>query len=460
MPGKILLFDDVITGSTGLRRQLVVAHYDMIVVRDGEEAVNHSRRFKPDLVLINGEPADMRATELCRTLKADPTLSDIPVVLISDQSDLASRIDALRAGASEVYRASVDALILLARLRSLLRAAGNQRQLLPDSRQCLDFGLMEECRPFPGPALVGLIAGSRDKAADLQRTLSPLLDDRFVLFTADTVMGDFAARNVPDVFVLDAELATSGDGLRLFSELRSRPGSHHAAVCLVSDPAATDAWATALDLGIDDVIEQEADAAELALRIQTQIKSKRRNDSLRTSMVDRMRQALFDPLTGLFNRRYALPALARIAERASLNDEPFAILLADIDQFKHVNDTYGHAAGDNVLVTIANRLRDCLRPNDLLARIGGEEFLIALPELSLGEAHAMAERLRLSVCCRPFYLASGDQIRVTISIGLAMGDTPADAMNDFDSLISAPDTALLDAKAMGRNRVTIARTAA
>jgi two-component system cell cycle response regulator len=231
-------------------------------------------------------------------------------------------------------------------------------------------------------------------------------------------------------------------------------------VCLVSDPAATDAWATALDLGIDDVIEQEADAAELALRIQTQIKSKRRNDSLRTSMVDRMRQALFDPLTGLFNRRYALPALARIAERAALNDEPFAILLADIDQFKHVNDTYGHAAGDNVLVTIANRLRDCLRPNDLLARIGGEEFLIALPELSLGEAHAMAERLRLSVCCRPFYLASGDQIRVTISIGLAMGDTPADAMNDFDSLISAPDTALLDAKAMGRNRVTIARTAA
>lgn len=460
MPGKILLFDGVIAGSTGLRAQLATAHYETNLVRDGEEAVNHSRTFKPDLVLINGEPADMRATELCRILKADPTLNDIPVVLISDQSDLASRIEALRAGANEIYRAHVDAHVLLARLRSLLRAAGNQRQLLPDSSPCFDFGFMEECRPFPGPALIGLIAGSKDTAESLQRQVSPLLDDRFVLFTADRVMCDLAARNVPDVFVIAADLATSGDGLRLFSELRSRPGSNHAAVCMITDPAASDAWATALDLGIDDVIEEGADAAELALRIKMQIKRKQRTDSLRTSMVDRMRQAMFDPLTGLFNRRYALPALGRIAERAARQDGPFAILLADIDQFKRVNDTYGHAAGDKVLVAIANRLKHCLRPTDLLARIGGEEFLIALPGVSLGEAHPLAESLRLAVCTRPIHLGSGEHIQVTVSIGLSVGTPSQDVVADLDALMFAPDAALLDAKARGRNRVTIARTAA
>lgn len=178
-------------------------------------------------------------------------------------------------------------------------------------------------------------------------------------------------------------------------------------------------------------------------------------------LVAALRQAsVRDPLTGLFNRRYALPALARIAERAATRDEPFAILLADIDQFKRVNDTFGHSAGDTVLVSVANRLRSCLRPADLLARIGGEEFLIALPGVSLEQAHATAERLRLAICGRQISLSSGEQIEVTASIGLSAGTPAHDSLPDFDQLIFAPDNALLAAKAKGRNRVTIARSAA
>ncbi len=166
-----------------------------------------------------------------------------------------------------------------------------------------------------------------------------------------------------------------------------------------------------------------------------------------------------DPLTGLHNRRYALPHLARIAERAQTAGRQFAVMVLDLDRFKSINDTWGHGAGDAVLIEVAERLKSNLRAVDLIARIGGEEFLIALPDTTLEAAQATAERLRRVVGDRPVPLPNGNgSIPVTLSIGLALGADPA--AGSVEDLIGLADRALLGSKADGRNQVKVGRSAA
>jgi len=134
-------------------------------------------------------------------------------------------------------------------------------------------------------------------------------------------------------------------------------------------------------------------------------------------------------------------------------------MVIDLDRFKLVNDTYGHAAGDAVLATVAERLRMNLRAVDLVARIGGEEFLVAMPDTGFEAAHMVAERMRAAVGDQPIRLAGGATLSVTLSIGLAMGPA-GDAATPVDALMARADQALMEAKAEGRNQVTVHRSAA
>ncbi|MDH5798126.1 MAG: diguanylate cyclase [Paracoccaceae bacterium] len=171
---------------------------------------------------------------------------------------------------------------------------------------------------------------------------------------------------------------------------------------------------------------------------------------------------MIDPLTGLFNRRYALPHLNRIANRSRQKNRPFAVLMIDLDHFKSINDRYGHAAGDEVLRTVGSRLRDNLRPTDLAARIGGEEFLVVLPETKWADARATAERLRMIVGSEPVTIDGNKQrLTVTASIGIARGGATirGRSHDSVGILLDRADAALRGAKQDGRNRVIYARSA-
>jgi two-component system cell cycle response regulator len=197
---------------------------------------------------------------------------------------------------------------------------------------------------------------------------------------------------------------------------------------------------------------------EVVIRLRTQIQRKRMADRLRATMADGLRLALIDPLTGLYNRRYALPHITRIAERAQETGRSFAVMLLDLDRFKAVNDTYGHAAGDVVLAEVAQRIRNSLRGVDLVARIGGEEFLVALPDTALDAARGTAERLRRIIADRPIRLPGAlGEITVTASVGLAMGGADGVAV---EQVVDFADQALLGSKSEGRNLVTVSRSAA
>jgi len=160
------------------------------------------------------------------------------------------------------------------------------------------------------------------------------------------------------------------------------------------------------------------------------------------------RNAVTDALTGLGNRHWMQDMFERELIRVRTDRGRLCLMMADVDRFKEINDKLGHIIGDRILAAIADAFREFLRPSDLIARFGGDEFAILLPGLSLAEATATAERLRESlVSYSDPSLPSG----VTISIGL----TEAAESDDLDCLLQRADAAMYDAKDQGRNRVAI-----
>ena len=161
------------------------------------------------------------------------------------------------------------------------------------------------------------------------------------------------------------------------------------------------------------------------------------------------RLATTDGMTGIYNRRHFLNLADREWARARRYGRPISFLMIDIDYFKSINDSFGHQTGDEMIMHLASLARGCKRECDVLARIGGEEFALLLPETDLSQAQVVAERLRSEVAANSLVVASLS-IPATISIGVA---TSAAAMNEISDLMKAADRALYDAKHAGRNRV-------
>jgi two-component system cell cycle response regulator len=192
------------------------------------------------------------------------------------------------------------------------------------------------------------------------------------------------------------------------------------------------------------------DRNEMLARVRTQIKRKRYSDFLRTRLEESVELAVMDPLTGLHNRRYMETHLQTLVAEAASSGRPISILVADIDYFKRINDTYGHDAGDAVLREFASRFRRNTRSIDLACRLGGEEFVIIMPDTDITRAHQVGERLRACIADDSFQISAAKNVPVTASVGLATlerwDDTP-------ETIIKRADNALYSAKREGRNRV-------
>jgi len=458
MAGKIMIVDDVATNRIVLKVKLASAAYETVQAANGTDALRIARQARPDLILLDVQLPDIDGIEVCKRLKADPATRAIPVVMITAFRDPDARLRGLRAGAEEFLTKPLDEHLLLARLRSLLRARETEEVLKLRDTTWRDLGFAEATGAFDAPANIVLVGGRRERTLMLRRDLARTFGPHVSAMDREEVMAGAAGLGATDLFVIPADMDRPGDGLRLMSELRARPSSRHAAICILVGADARETAAVALDLGANDLLAVDAPVEEVAIRLQTQIRRKRIGDRLRASMADGFRLALIDPLTGLYNRRYALPHVARIAERAQQTGRSFAVMLLDLDRFKSVNDTWGHAAGDAVLVEVAQRLKGSLRSVDLVARIGGEEFLIALPDTALDAARTTAERLRGIIEERPVRLpGSLGEITITASVGLAMGGGAGVAV---EQVVDFADQALLGSKSDGRNLVTVGGSAA
>lgn len=420
---------------------------------DGQAARLMIRRSRPDIVLAATALADGSGEALLTGLRAAPDTAGLPLVLTGPRN-AAGWEAAARAGADDYIPLTADRQILAARLRQIMR-----RRMALSELCAPEDGLAEAPAGFdmdalPAQPLRLLLIPDRDATrqawtAALRRLsrFAPVAADGFGAFGALGPAREF------DLVVIHGD-ADGGAGPGMIAALRSDLRTRNAALLFVAPDGAEGDAALAFDLGADDAAAGMVPQAELAARAALLLRGKLVADGRRSRLRDGLRQALFDPLTRLHNRRYADGRLARMIAEAASAGLPLTVMMVDIDDFKKVNDRLGHAAGDRVLCGVARWLRNSVRGADLLARVGGEEFLVAMLGSGQAEATAAAERLRLAVAGAAMPAAEDcDVCRVTVSIGIAAWDgtgavTPAD-------LLAEADRALYASKLAGRNRVTL-----
>ncbi len=468
MVGKILIVDDVATNRIVMKVRLTAAGYTPLLAADGASGLKIALTEAPDLILLELSLPDMPGLGLLERLRAESALRHVPIVVCSPLLDTPARCAAFRAGADDFLQKPLDDQSLMARIRSFMRARDEVEGFSPHQDGIAMLGLAEAPATFYQPGVIALITQRSEVALKLRRDMAPHLNDRVLAMTAEEAISEGVNPSAaPDVFLIETDFNGPGSGLRLMSELRSRTHTRHAAFCVQSSHGAASGGAAvgaavAFDLGAHDQVAFGITAEELALRLARLMLRKREADGIRASVQDGLRLAMIDSLTGLHNRRYGMAQLAAIADISRRSGQEFAVMVVDLDRFKSVNDRWGHAAGDAVLIEVAERLNRNLRVGDLLARIGGEEFLIALPETSLSDARGIAERLCHAIEETNVQIGDLAALHVTVSIGLASsGDATALCVKDsLAALINRADRALLYAKSSGRNQVTISRTAA
>lgn len=464
MHGRILIVDAAATNRVIHKVKFAKAFYEPLLAADGAACLRLARSERPDLILLDLALPDLPGSEVLAALRGDPLTRAIPVIVLSGIADPAARLAALRNGADDVMSKPVNDSVLLARVRNLLRSraeAGIVAQAWGETAPGF-LGLAEPPAGFEPAGSIGLLAARAETAVGWKHQLQRRMRDRLVVLTREQAMALPPERGegIPDVFVIESDIDGTGGGLRLMSALKSHAGTRQSAFCIAAPQDDGMAAEMAFDLGADDVVALSAPEAELELRLRTLLRRKRQTDRTRATLEDGLRLAMVDPLTGAYNRRYAMPRLAGIAAQAASEGSAFAVMVVDLDRFKRVNDRYGHAAGDAVLVEVARRLADNLRISDLLARIGGEEFLVVLPQTGLADAEQVAERLRLVVGETPVALPGGEVLGVTVSIGVAVGRAGLPFAEDAAAVVERADRALMLSKTGGRNLVTFSQTAA
>lgn len=459
MSARILIVDDVAANRIIQQARLAAAFYEPLLAADGATCLAIAREERPDLVLLDLGLPDIPGLEVLRKLRADPATRDIPVIALAGPR-AEERLAAFAAGADDVMTRPANERLLLARVRNLLRLKVESDFPTPDALELT--GLSEAAAAFEPQGTIALVTTQLSLAETLREALAGQLRDRLVVLSRREALADIApdqGRDIlPEVFILQDDGRNPSATLRLLSELKSHQTTRHSAVCVVGPAGEGDEAAMAFDLGADDAVGPAVSAEELALRTRGLLRRKRHSDRRRARMQDGLRMAMLDPLTGLYNRRFAAPQLASVAARAREEGSPFAVMVMDLDRFKQINDLHGHAAGDQVLVEVARRLSANLRDSDVLARIGGEEFLAILPRSGMVTARSVAERLCEVIEDQPFRLASGEELRVTVSIGVAVAG--GEASYAIEGLVEQADLALLESKGAGRNQVTFRMNAA
>jgi two-component system cell cycle response regulator len=348
----------------------------------------------------------------------------------------------------------VNDIALFARVRSLVRLKRMMEELRVREGICSKFGGGDTpVAEDTGPARIMMVDDDEFAAARMTETLLPIANSVARASTCAEAWTLLAA----DIELIIASLSTpGGDALRLVTQCRANETFRQLPVLLIADDSDLPRLAKGLDLGANDYLVRPVDRNELLARTATQVRRKRLQNRLDENYRNSLELALTDELTGLYHRRYLFVHLDELIQRVNQDGINAAVLLFDIDNFKQVNDTYGHAAGDDVLRELAARTTHCVRNVDLVARRGdgaGDEFVVVMPETDVTIAAAVAERLRAEVAREAFTINSdGRKLSVTISIGVASAATGSD---DRDSLLSRADAALYAAKTRGRNCVIV-----
>lgn len=271
--------------------------------------------------------------------------------------------------------------------------------------------------------------------------------------TGDEACQILQHESAPEIAILEWTLPGM-DGPEICRRIRAtQPPAPYRFLILLTKGTSREDVLVGLDAGADDYLAKPVDATEIRAKLKIARRLLDLQEHLMQAVEMNRFEATHDALTGLWNRAAVLEFVRTQFARTRRDGISMALILADLDHFKQINDAYGNPAGDAVLREVAGRLKKTVRPYDWVGKYGGEEFLIAAPDCTLSNAFAMCERLRNAISEKPIQV--GHAITVTMSFGVAT--TAETGVADEDSLLRAADSALYAAKQQGRNRVETAK---
>jgi two-component system, cell cycle response regulator len=461
MQGKILIIDGISTNRIVLKVKLTTAFYQVVQAGTLRDALRLVHTEQPDLIITAVNLPDGTAAQLCDHRRASAKTANLPVLAIGSTPDTDVRLATLQAGAFDVMEKPVNEMLLLGRVRNMIRSYHMIAEWHMRDETACALGLAEAPAEFVHSARVSLIGTKAPCLQGWARHLQAHLRATYAVTFLPDAMAALHSEPPPDALVLaipDDEIQ-SDYCLRLISALRASTLTRDVALLVLQNTPNPIRATTALDMGADDVMIDGFDAAELCLRLKELLRRKRHMVQMLQSVRSGLREVVIDPLTGLYNRRYAMPFMSRLIDHSATTKSQFAVVVADMDHFKRINDVYGHASGDAVLIETARRLRETVRRSDMVARMGGEEFLIIMPATDIGTARAVAVRLCEAIGRLPFSIPDNDRpVHVTISIGVATSTPTADSkdastLEEAGALLDRADKALYAAKTEGRNCV-------
>jgi len=412
---SLLIVDDDEMNRYTLARRLRRDGYERLAMAgNGIEALAAMRQDKFDLILLDIMMPELDGFGVLEAMRVDSHLKTMPVIVISANDDTANLVRAIDLGAVDYLTKPFDPVLLRARVRSCLERGALQSDLesaLAETRAVLDIS------PVPTFFI------KQQKVAWMNSMGEQLLGYKAADMIGKTT--EYLYLNQDDHKHLTAKAETvlkTGVVFRADVHMKRRDARLILARCAAKAIAPWD-----LTRGVvwvmEDVTEQRADAARIAFL------------------------AHHDQLTGLPNRILLADRLRVALAHAMRNRVTCGVMFLDLDKFKTINDTLGHAVGDELLVEVAQRLKACVRDSDTVARIGGDEFVVVLPGLKTTEdAEVVAKKIQLSLTAA--YQLSGEEVHTSPSIGITM--FPADA-KDADTLVKCADEAMYEAKEAGRN---------
>lgn len=456
MTARVLVVDDILPNVKLLEAKLMAEYYEVVTALNGPEALKRVVEDNPDVVLLDVMMPGMDGFEVCRQIKANPLTAHVPVVMVTALTDVEDRVRGLENGADDFLSKPVNDVALMARVRSLVRLKMTVDEWRARESTATQLGVTDETSTVMAqPVDNAQILVLEDMAFDANKVSDAMARDnnQVTLVTSGMdALKEIAAKDF-DLIFLSLNLKNE-DGARFCAHLRSNERSRSTPIIMLGEEADLERIAHCLEIGAHDYLLRPLDRNEMLARCRTQIRRKRFQDRLRANYEISLSMALTDALTGLYNRRYFEVHMQKMLQSARENRKPLGFLYMDIDHFKAINDTYGHQVGDEILKGFSSRIKDAVRSFDLIARLGGEEFVAILPDTTPEVAYAVGERLRRVVADTPFPCSSADgQLSITSSFGGVV--LTGDALDNVAvaDVVQRADAQLYEAKHNGRNCV-------
>lgn len=442
---RILVVDDSVPNVKVLKSMLPDDVYEVTEAYNGKQALDAVASSLPDVIFLDIMMPDMDGYEVTRRLKADPETAHVPIVLVTALDGMEDRVQGLNLGAEDVLVKPVNRVEVLARARSMVRLGEYQKQLSIREQAAGSFSMDQaqtvtvRARKRPSVLMV------EDNERDVELFLANFRGGDFDVEVA--VDGRQALRRMEekefDLVLLDL-LLPDIDGLALLDRIKETEGSKSPQVLIMTAISDLETRLKGIEQGADDYLVKPVHPRELQARIQVLLRKKGYIDSLRADYRSALNSAITDDLTGLYNKAYLNRYLDLEIRRSQRHKYPVSLVMADIDDFKHYNTRFGHLVGDLVIREVASVLKSSFRDVDLVARFGGDEFVVVLPYCSARELDEIVNRVRNAVSDHPFPTEE-DLLPGSVSISTGTATCPGETSNAQD-LIKKADDQLLRAK--------------